>query len=247
MNLRQLNLSEIDEKFRDYIFDIENCHHSDVKYKLTQLINFLNTNDISNRILERIESNYFELKKELELQNLKQNRIYPEDIVQKLYTPDLQGAFAYFTILSKFDEKVKHTPHYIELPKYWYESGENYLEDHKNFNSKFLKPFSELFQFYIKESEVVDEFDYFSKESQEKMFGKLDELSKMLEKLGYGQEIIFKEIEELKELTEKLNKKNFGEIIKGKFLDLVIGGVINKEAAVKAIEFITGIEITLLN
>ena len=78
------------------------------------------------------------------------------------------------------------------------------------------------------------------------MFEKLNNLEEMLIKQGFGQEIIFNEIEELKELTKKLNKKNWSEIIKGKFVDLALEGILTKETAIKAIEFLTGTELNLL-
>lgn len=57
----------------------------------------------------------------------------------------------------------------------------------------------------------------------------IDEILNKLEKLGYGQEIIFNEIDELKELHSKLNKKNFGQILKGKLLDLALAKLIEND------------------
>jgi|SRR5690554_4425218 len=244
--MRQLTLNELEDKFRDYVSDVEYCEFSDVKDKLTQLINFLQHQDISNRILERIETDYAELKVKLKPDNIGHRRSDNEEIIQSLFTPDLQGAFAYFTILSKFNDDRKHTPHYIQLSRDWYNKGKDFYEYQQNFNSYFLNPFKDLFLWYIYESKTQEESDFFSYDGQAKMFEKLDELEKMLTKQGYGQEIIFKEIEDLKKLTKKLNKKNWGEVIKGKFVDMAIGGILNKETAIKAIEFLTGIDFKLL-
>lgn len=244
--MRQLTLNELEDKFRDYISKVEYCEFSDVKDKLTQLINFLQHQDISNRILKRIDEDYKELKDKLKPTNIGHKRSDSEKIIQSLSTPDLQGAFAYFTILSKFNDEKKHTTHYIQLSRDWYNRGKDFYEYQKNFNTYFLNPFKELFLWYIYESKTQEDSDFFSYEGQEKMFDKLDELERMLIKQGFGQEIIFKEIEDLKKLTKKLNKKNWGEVIKGKFVDLTIGGVLNKETAIKAIEFLTGLDFKLL-
>lgn len=56
---------------------------------------------------------------------------------------------------------------------------------------------------------------------------KIDSIILKLEKLGYGQEILFEELEELKGLYPKLNKKHWSQILKGKLLDLAVDKVID--------------------
>lgn len=77
-------------------------------------------------------------------------------------------------------------------------------------------------------------------EKQNKMFLKMesDMVSKRidliiakLEKLGFGQEILFEELEELKSLYSKLNKKNWAQVLKGKIVDLVLDKIIDTSAA----------------
>lgn len=58
---------------------------------------------------------------------------------------------------------------------------------------------------------------------------KIDDLMEKLEKLGFGQEIIYDELEELKELYIHLNKKNWGELVKGKIIDLGLQQIINED------------------
>lgn len=58
------------------------------------------------------------------------------------------------------------------------------------------------------------------KMSPEELAGKIDHIIHELNKQGLGQEIIFNEIEELKELYTQLNKKNWGQIVKGKLFDI---------------------------
>ena len=244
--MRQLTTTELESKTHDYFLDVEYAQHDDVKNKLTQLMNFLSSQDISKNILERIREDYSDLYQKLEPLNDQTPERTKKDIVETLLTPDLQGAFGYLLINKKFKEPRKFSAHYIDLSWKWYSKGHNYNEQQDGFNFYFLKPFKELFDWYLSESQTENESDYFSYKSQEKVFEKLEKLEEMLTKQGFGQEIIFKEIEELKQLTKKLNKKNWGEVIKGKFVDLALGGILTKEAAIKAIEFITGTELNML-
>lgn len=68
---------------------------------------------------------------------------------------------------------------------------------------------------------------------------KLDELFKKLEKLGFGQQIIFDELDELRDLYSTLNKKNWGELLKGKIVDLGLSQVINADMMKLIYEHIT--------
>ena len=58
---------------------------------------------------------------------------------------------------------------------------------------------------------------------------RVDEILENLKKLGYGQEIIFDEIQELKELYGKLNKKNWGQVVKGKLVDLALAKLVEND------------------
>lgn len=60
---------------------------------------------------------------------------------------------------------------------------------------------------------------------------KVDLVLAKLQSLGYGQEVIFNEIEELKSLSGKLNNKTWIQLLKGKVIDLAVDQVINKETA----------------
>ncbi len=245
-HMRQLTLNEIEDKFIGYISDVEYCEFSNVKDKLTQLINFLMHQDISNQILKRIESDYSDIKLKLTTENNNFRSLDKEKITQELFTPDMQGAFAYFLILFKFNQERKLTPHYIELSRDWYNKGKNYYEYQINFNNYFLNPLKDLFLWYIYESETKSVSDYFSYKSRDEIKEQLFELKEMLIKQGYGQQIIFDEIDELRELTERVNKKNWFELIKAKFIDLALSGIISIETAKKTIELLTGSEISLL-
>ena len=75
---------------------------------------------------------------------------------------------------------------------------------------------------------------------------KLNQIIEFLVKLGYGQEIIFEEIEELRELQTKLSKKSWTQLLKGKLFDLALEEVINKETVNQIFEFINNSSIKLL-
>lgn len=66
-------------------------------------------------------------------------------------------------------------------------------------------------------------------ENQTEFENTIDEILSRLEKLGFGQQIIFDEIEELKNLHSQLNKKNLGQVLKGKLIDLALSKIIDND------------------
>lgn len=243
--MRQLDSNELIDKFKDYSSDIKYCDVDDLTIKLSQFLNFLSKQDISNRILERIEEDFNGLKTSLSVDsNQRYGRFY-NDITESLETRELQGAFGYFYIKEYFLIKPQHRIHYLDSIPKWYRATD--YNDHKQkFNTYFFEPFIELFEWYIYESEAKNNNDYFSTETQDKIFDKLDEMKEILTKLGFGQEIVFDEIRDAKKLTKKLNRKNWREIITGKLVDLGLNEVISLEMAKEATEFLSGDEMKLL-
>lgn len=75
---------------------------------------------------------------------------------------------------------------------------------------------------------------------------KIDNIIQHIEKLGFGQEIIFNEIEELRELQHKLSKKSWSQLLKGKLMDLALDELINTETASSIFEYLTNIDFRLL-
>jgi len=65
--------------------------------------------------------------------------------------------------------------------------------------------------------------------SQEELNNKIDEILEILKAQNFGQEVLFNELEELKELYGTLGKKNWGQVLKGKLIDLGLAQVINKD------------------
>lgn len=75
-----------------------------------------------------------------------------------------------------------------------------------------------------------DEFETFEKVD---LHNKLNDIIEQLKTLGYGQEIIFNEIDELKE-NFNLGKKNWFQLAKGKFVDLAVSKLV-EETIIKEI------------
>ncbi len=93
---------------------------------------------------------------------------------------------------------------------------------------------------YVEEKRKRQTTDYSKiSDSQTEINKRIDEVIARLEKLGLGQEIIFDELSELKELYGKMDKKNWGQLLKGKIVDLGISQVINAETAKMVFEGIT--------
>jgi hypothetical protein len=75
-----------------------------------------------------------------------------------------------------------------------------------------------------------------AQKKEEELNKKVDIVLEKLQNLGYGQEIIFEEIEELKSLSGKLKKKTWIQLLKGKVIDLAMDQVINNETATYILE-----------
>lgn len=83
---------------------------------------------------------------------------------------------------------------------------------------------------YVEEKRKIKSSDYSHVSgSQEEINTKIDTIISELEKLGLGQEILYEELEELKELYSKLDKKNWGQVLKGKLIDLGLSKVISSD------------------
>ena len=79
-------------------------------------------------------------------------------------------------------------------------------------------------RFYNYEPKSDDEF---SIEQEADLHNKLNNILDKLEKQGFGQQIIFEEIEDLKSHFN-LGKKNWFQLLKGKVVDLTLKKVLNK-------------------
>jgi hypothetical protein len=108
-------------------------------------------------------------------------------------------------------------------------------EDHgasieKNGNTAKFKRDGGFLELFNSLKDGVTDYDKIT-ESQIELNKKIDEIIATLNKQNFGQEILFNELQELKELYPKLSKKNWGQILKGKLIDLRFAQVINQEIA----------------
>jgi hypothetical protein len=81
--------------------------------------------------------------------------------------------------------------------------------------------------------------------SSEELNEKIDQVIYELKKQGLGQEILYNEIEELKALYLKLNKKNWGQLLKGKLVDIGLSQMVDKDVLKVIYEKITSQELHL--
>ncbi|MES2654432.1 MAG: hypothetical protein V4620_02530 [Bacteroidota bacterium] len=75
---------------------------------------------------------------------------------------------------------------------------------------------------------------------------KIDIIIEQLIKLGYGQEVIFDEIDELRHLQNKLSKKSWSQLLKGKMVDLATDKFISVEVAKSVYEYLTSSDFKLI-
>ncbi len=244
--MTQLNTNELLLKFEEYTSDIRYSNFQDMDVKINQLFNFLYEQDISKRIFERISEDYKILKENFTIERHKRNSKHFESTKKLIQFREEQGALGFFIINEKFHIENKNSNHYIESTREWLIRGVNYNDYKDNFNTHFFIPFIELFKWYLEESISVKDNDYLSFETQSEISGKLDILEAQLKKLGFGQEIIFNELDDLKKLTKKLNKKNWNEIVMRKFFDLALDKVITVDIAQEIIKQLTDKGISLL-
>ena len=238
--MRNLDLDEITDKIGDYSSDIRYSDRNHLEIKITQFFNFLVEQPISRRTLERIREDFQEIAiKRTEAKNAPSRYKANKEFLKLLTTREKQGAFAFFEIEEKYKEEKKHSDFFIESAFEWYDAGGDYLEWHEYFNSYFFEPFTELIEWYFRESKIHKENDYFSREEISKVQETYENsLKSQIQRLEFGQEIIFNETDEIKELITALNKKNWTELIKGKFRDLILA--ISLETAELLIQTITG-------
>lgn len=82
--------------------------------------------------------------------------------------------------------------------------------------------------------------------SYAEMSAKLDAIKEELNKNNLGHEILFDELQELKELYTTLNKKNWGQLLKGKLVDIAIGKLVDNATLALIYEAITHHKFNLL-
>ena len=148
-----------------------------------------------------------------------------ELILDKLY--DLYGDSSYSIVAILEGNGIKLKKHHedVEIIRYLENAGYVSAIHTLGGSSAQLTTHGKL---YVEEKRKVKSTNYNNiNDSSSEINEKIDEIFKHLQKLGLGQEIIYEELEELKELYSKLNKKNWGQVLKGKLIDLGLSQLIN--------------------
>ncbi len=83
----------------------------------------------------------------------------------------------------------------------------------------------------------------FNNSEIEELKKKIDSLIDDFKVNSFGSEILFEELQDLKSLITKVNKKNFGEVLKGKLVDLGIKEVLDIDNISYIFNQITGVDI----
>jgi hypothetical protein len=95
---------------------------------------------------------------------------------------------------------------------------------------------------YIESQLTIIESNVGSSRNQttEELEKRMNEVIEKLTTLGYGQEVLFNELQEIKDVFPTLNNKTWRQLIKGKIVDMVVGKVLSVDAAKFVYEHVTG-------
>jgi hypothetical protein len=241
--MRNLNIDELESKIHDYALDVEYIDKQHLNIKVIQFINFLDSQPISKRILERFSEDYKELLDSLPKEETFNWRKQQDEIIKEIKTPELQGALGYFLIRDIINSTSNNNYLFLNLAKDWFDSRGDYDQCKDDFNTFLFKPFIKLLNWYISESQSYNSKDYFSKNEINEFSDKIDEL---LNNVRLGQEVIFVELQDLKEQLKNIKKKNWVEILKGKLFDLTLNKVIEIETFSMMFKAIVGEDINFL-
>ncbi|WP_299671996.1 hypothetical protein [uncultured Polaribacter sp.] len=119
------------------------------------------------------------------------------------------------------------------------------LSNIRNLNSEIQRQQNIFDNYQVPESELADDdVDYSLKELTE-LHDRINSVLEKLEKLGFGQEIIFEEIEQLKGKSKKISKKDLKMMLIGKIVSFGMGKI-DTELAAQIFEEITSVDLTKL-
>jgi hypothetical protein len=242
--MRNLNIEELEDKIHDYALAVEYIDRQHLYIKIEQFLNFLDSQQISLRLLERIEEDFAEIKNRMPDENNPQWYSAKKKFIDNLKTPEHQGAFGYFLIRCAYKKERKLNSEYLDITDRWYDCNGDYDQWKEDFNNLVFKPFIELLNWYISESQSYNSNDYFSKREIEEFSERLDSL---LTDIRLGQEIIFDAIQDVKEQLKSMKKKNWFEVLKGKLFDLVLSKAISIETFSLIIKAVSGEDLKFLN
>ena len=117
------------------------------------------------------------------------------------------------------------------------------VDNIRSINRELEKQHSLFENYMVNESELTDNDEEYSLPELMDLHSRIDEVLSILEKLGFGQEILFEEIEELKSKSKKITKKDLKMMLIGKLVSFS-AGKIDAETASQIFETITNIHLT---
>jgi len=241
--IRPLNIDELDDKIHSYSLDVEYIEKQHLSKKLIEFLNFIISQPISFRIVERIGEDYSYIKNKFPTKESSKLDRQIREVVESIKTPDEQGALGYFLIQETLKSGRLNENSFLEMTRVSFRCHGDYNQIKYDFNSLIFKPFVELLKWYIYESKSRNSNDYFSKIEIDEFSMRLDKLK---DEIQLGQEINYEEIQELKEQLKTLKKKNWGEFLKGKLFDMTMSKIISLETFKAAFKFLVGEDINIL-
>lgn len=117
------------------------------------------------------------------------------------------------------------------------------LTNIRSINSELQKQQIVFQDYTVEESDLSGNDEEYTLKELADLHSRIDDILSKLEKLGYGQEIIFDEIEELKTKSKKITKKDLKMMLIGKIVSFGVGTV-DTETASQIFETITDIHLT---
>lgn len=117
------------------------------------------------------------------------------------------------------------------------------LTNIRSINSELQKQQIVFQDYTVEESDLSGNDEEYTLKELADLHSRIDDILSKLEKLGYGQEIIFDEIEELKSKSKKITKKDLKMMMIGKIVSFGVGTV-DTETASQIFETITDIHLT---
>jgi hypothetical protein len=119
------------------------------------------------------------------------------------------------------------------------------LSNIRNINHEIQRQQSIFQDYQVPESELTENDVEYSLIELTELHKRIDSVLERLDKLGFGQEIIFEEIEELKGKSKKISKKDLKMMLIGKIVSFGMGKI-DTDLAAQICEEITSVDLTKL-
>lgn len=222
--MRQLNLGEAIDKLQEYSDDIRYCEWDKLHLKLQHLWNFINEQNVLANLISRIEKDYSEHL--IEAKKILDNPIPESEILNSITTRDRLGIYGLASIMKAVEEERKEAE--VNIIEDLNRPRESLYDTKEDFVDLLFNPFIDLMEWYYTDKRSDSIQDYFTLSEAGETNEKIEEAFTIL---GFGQEVLFNEIDELKELVQTLTKKNWIQLLKMKLYDLVSENLITWEVA----------------